>query len=87
LELIKDYDLEINYHPGKANVVVNALSRRSHLNQLILEEMSFDLCEEFDKLNLRLVANTKVVAMEIDSTLSQDFQKEQLIDEKIQEIK
>jgi hypothetical protein len=87
LELIKDYDLEINYHPGKANVVVNALSRRSHLNQLILEEMSFDLCEEFDKLNLRLVANTKVVAMEIDSTLSQDFQKGQLIDEKIQEIK
>jgi hypothetical protein len=87
LELIKDYDLEISYHPGKANVVVNALSRRSHLNQLILEEMSFDLCEEFDKLNLRLVANTKVVAMEIDSTLSQDFQKGQLIDEKIQEIK
>jgi hypothetical protein len=87
LELIKDYDLEISYHPGKANVVVNALSRRSHLNQLIVEQMSFDLCEEFDKLNLRLVANTKVVAMEIDSTLSQDFQKGQLIDEKIQEIK
>jgi hypothetical protein len=26
LELIKDYDLGINYHPGKANVVVDALS-------------------------------------------------------------
>jgi ribonuclease HI len=26
LELIKDYDLAINYHPGKANMVVNALS-------------------------------------------------------------
>jgi hypothetical protein len=26
--LIKDYDLEIHYHPGKANVVVDALSRK-----------------------------------------------------------
>jgi hypothetical protein len=26
LELIKDYDLEVHYHPGKANVVTNALS-------------------------------------------------------------
>ena len=26
LELIKDYDLEVHYHPGKANVVADALS-------------------------------------------------------------
>ena len=31
LELIKDYNLEVHYHPGKANVVANALSRKSHL--------------------------------------------------------
>jgi hypothetical protein len=57
------------------------------LNQLIVEQMPFNLCEEFDMLNLRLVSNTEVVAMEIDSTLSQDIQKGQLTDEKIQEIK
>jgi hypothetical protein len=27
LELIKDYDLDIQYHPGKGNVVAYALSR------------------------------------------------------------
>jgi hypothetical protein len=57
LELIKDYDLGINYHLGKANVVADALSRRSHVSQLVVESMPFELCEEFDKLNLRIVAN------------------------------
>jgi hypothetical protein len=28
LELIKDYELEVHYHPGKANVVVDALSHK-----------------------------------------------------------
>jgi hypothetical protein len=69
LELIKDYDLVINYHPGKANVVVDALSRRTYLNGLIVETMPFDLCEELGKLNLGLTINTGVVAMEVDSTL------------------
>jgi hypothetical protein len=34
LELIKDYDLEIHYHPGKANVVADALSLKAHCNHL-----------------------------------------------------
>jgi ribonuclease HI len=34
LELIKDYDLEVHYHPGKANEVVNVLSRKAHYTYL-----------------------------------------------------
>jgi hypothetical protein len=34
LELIKDYELEVHYHPGKANVVSDALSRKGHCNYL-----------------------------------------------------
>jgi hypothetical protein len=38
LELIKNYDLGINYHPGKANVVADALSRRSHVSRLVVDK-------------------------------------------------
>jgi hypothetical protein len=34
LELIKDYELEVHYYPGKANVVMDALSRKAHYNYL-----------------------------------------------------
>jgi hypothetical protein len=69
LELIKDYDLEINYHPRKANVVADTLSRRSHVSQLVLDSMPVELCEEFDKLNLRIVANTEAMEMDVGSSL------------------
>jgi hypothetical protein len=87
LELIKDYDLGINYHPGKANVVANALSRMSHVSQLVVDSMLFELCEEFDKLNLRIVANTEAMEMEVGSSLLQEIRRGQLEDDKVQEIK
>jgi hypothetical protein len=67
LELIKDYDCEINYHPGKANVVVNVLSRKSMValvalgisqprltKELIGMVISVKLCI-FDPFNLYLL--------------------------------
>jgi hypothetical protein len=73
LELIKDYDLGINYHPGKANVVTDAVSKRSHLNMLATRELFPKFCKEFEKLNLGWVSNTEVITMEVDSTLEQDI--------------
>src|SRR4051812_33512501 len=37
LELVKDYDLGINYHPGKANVLSDALSRKSSMVNALWE--------------------------------------------------
>jgi hypothetical protein len=85
LDLIKDYDLGINYHPRKANVVADALSQRSHANHLIVKSIPSELCDEFAKL--QLVTNTEVIEMEVGSSLLQEIRKGQLEDEKIQEIK
>jgi hypothetical protein len=87
LELIKDYDLRINYHSRKANVVADALSRRSQVSQLVVDSMPIELCEEFDKLNLRIVTNTEATEMEVGSNQLQEIQKGQVEDKKIQEIK
>jgi hypothetical protein len=73
LELINDYDLGINYHLGKANVVADALSRRSHVNMLATRELLPEFFKEFEKLNLGWVSSTEVVIMEVDSTLEQDI--------------
>ncbi|WVZ50916.1 hypothetical protein U9M48_002122 [Paspalum notatum var. saurae] len=88
LELIKDYDLEIHYHLGKANVVADALSRKSQISLLWARELPDELAIEFDRLSLGFLNNTEgTVSMEFEPTLEQEIRKGQLNDEKIKEVK
>jgi hypothetical protein len=51
MEFLKDYIFELKYHPGKANVVVDALSRKSlHVSSMIIHEL--ELLEKFRDLHL-----------------------------------
>jgi hypothetical protein len=55
LELIKDYNMQVHYHPGKANVVANALSRKSHCHNLQpLLEYGFNLLHLAVLLNIQV---------------------------------
>jgi hypothetical protein len=87
LELIKDYDLDIQYHPGKANVVADALSRKGQTNMLIGHLLPQELCWEMAQLNLGIVASSGTLTLEIELTLEQDIRKGQLIDDKIAEYR
>ncbi|WVZ93551.1 hypothetical protein U9M48_039522 [Paspalum notatum var. saurae] len=87
LELIKDYDLEIHYHPGKAYVVADALSGKSYVNMAVAFQMPFELCAEFESLSLGFVHQTTVATFEAEPTLEQEIRKQQKTDERIQEIR
>jgi hypothetical protein len=87
LELIKDYDLEIHYHPRKANVVADALSRKSHVNATMVSQMPRELYEEFERLNLGFVTHMEGITIEVELTLKQEIWKGQLEDPKVQEIR
>jgi hypothetical protein len=56
LELIKDYDMEVHYHPGKANIVADALSRKAQCNYLTIDSQVTALCDELRKLNMEVVS-------------------------------
>ena len=86
LELIKDYDLDIQYHPGKANVVADALSRKGQVNSITTYLMPQELCWEMEQLNLGLLNNVEATVMEVESTLEEEIRKGQESDEKIKAL-
>jgi hypothetical protein len=83
--LIKDYDLGINNHPVKANVVANALSCKKYCNATFAKRIRLELHKEIKYLNLAIV-NDDTVAMEVEPTLEAEIRKGQLEDAKLKEI-
>jgi hypothetical protein len=71
LELIKDYDLEIHYHPGKANVVADALSRKASCHCLTIRTPNTTLCQEMERLNLGIVQQGTLTNLKLESVLLQ----------------
>jgi hypothetical protein len=65
LELIKDYDLEIHYHPGKENLVADALRWKEHVHAAIVAQIPNEIIEDFRRLNLGLVAHTEGVTIDV----------------------
>jgi hypothetical protein len=71
LELIKDYDLEIHYHLGKANVVADALSHKASCHCITVRTPNTTLCQEMEKLNLGIVQQGTLTHLKLESVLLQ----------------
>jgi hypothetical protein len=87
LELIKDYDLEVHYHPGKANVVADALSRKSQCNCMTMDPRINTLCDELCKMRIEVVPSGTLNYISIEPTLLDQIIMAQLGDKGVQIIK
>ncbi|KAL5556706.1 hypothetical protein UlMin_038942 [Ulmus minor] len=79
LELVKDYDCEILYHPGKANKVVDALSRKSTATLMSIQELPNSLQKEINSLVLELIVGG-VSALTLQPTIYESIQGAQELD-------
>jgi hypothetical protein len=87
LELIKDYDLEVHYHPGKANVVADALSRKAQCNCVTMDSKITTLCDELCKLNMEVVSSGTLSYISVEPTLHEQVVMAQIGDKGVQIIK
>ena len=87
LEPIKDYDMRLHYHLGKANIVADALSRKSHVNTLMTRELPKELAKDLRELCLEIVPRGYVAALEIQSTLMDKIREAQKTGKEIADIK
>jgi hypothetical protein len=71
LELIKDYELEVHYHPGKANVVADALSHKHRCNHLTVQSRSS--CYDPEEPSLRVVSHGRLNNIALISTIREDI--------------
>ena len=71
--MVKDYDLGINYHPGKANVVADALSRKPANLNALMDSLPPELYEEIMQLNLVITDARITSILEVAPTLEEEI--------------
>jgi hypothetical protein len=77
----------VHYHPDKANVVADALSRKSHCYCLSLESYRDTLCSELSKLRLEIVPEGMLNTITVESILWENLVTAQASDGGIKTIK
>ncbi|GJX91987.1 putative reverse transcriptase domain-containing protein [Tanacetum coccineum] len=82
LELLSDYDCDIRYHPGKANVVADALSRKERVKPLrvraLVMTIGLNLPKQILEAQTEALKPKNLTAEDVGGMLRQDLTKERL---------
>ena len=86
LELLKDYDCKIHYHPGKANKVADALSRKSAGTLMSIRSLPKELQKEIEEFELMIISGG-IAALHVRPLLVDRIKETQEKDKRLAEIK
>jgi hypothetical protein len=78
LQLIKDYELKVHSHPGKTNVVADALSHKHRSNHLTIQPHSS--CGYSEESSLRVVPHGRLNNIALIPTIKEDVIATQRMD-------
>ncbi|XP_077248532.1 uncharacterized protein LOC143888109 [Tasmannia lanceolata] len=90
VEFLKDYDFTLSYHPGKANVVADALSRQEHPMMACLMMEEWELLERFRDLDLgtcEIGDKSFIANIRVRSNIIETVKAAQIDDEGILKLK
>ncbi|WVZ84388.1 hypothetical protein U9M48_031426 [Paspalum notatum var. saurae] len=87
LELIKDYDLEVHYHPGKANVVADALNCKAHCNFIEARPTVRVLCCEIGQIEMPTALEAELYNLVLEPTIKDQIIAAQKQDKGIAHIR
>jgi hypothetical protein len=87
LELIKDYDISVQYHLGKANIVADTLSIKSYFHYMKTHNRRPEISREICQLNLQIIPQGVLNALQLQPKLEGQIKEAQDKGEEIQHYK